>query len=124
MQTLWITSNAQGGQSFLLKALKPNLMIGGGMVAMALYAAIWATKMPLLLFYGLAGGIGAWPHHMIPTFAGALLGRYYFARRFGVTKWTMYAPVLLAGFSCGMGLMGMSSIALALISKSVSYLPF
>ena len=124
MQTLWITSNAQGHQSFLLKALKPGLMVGGGAVAMALYAVVWATKMPLLLFYGLAGGIGAWPHHVIPQFGGALLGRYYFRRRFGMEKWTMYAPVLLAGFSCGMGLMGMSGIALALISKSVSYLPY
>jgi hypothetical protein len=35
-----------------------------------------------------------------------------------------YAPVLLAGFFCGMGLVGMFAIALALIAKSVSVLPF
>jgi len=36
----------------------------------------------------------------------------------------MWAPVLLAGFSCGMGLIGMAAIALAIIGKSVSYLPY
>jgi hypothetical protein len=36
----------------------------------------------------------------------------------------MYAPVLFAGFACGMGLVGMAAIALALISKTVNYLPF
>ncbi len=124
MQTIWISSNAQGHHSFLLKALKPPVMIWGGAGAMALYLSLAAFKLPILLFYGLAGGVGAMPHYTIPQFGGALLGRYYFARRFGKEKWTMYAPVLLAGFSCGMGLMGMSSIALALISKSVSYLPY
>ena len=124
MRTIWISSNAQGGHSFLLKALKPPVMLWGGMGAMALYLGMTAFKLPVLLFYGLAGGVGAMPHFTIPQFGGALLGRYYFARRFGKEKWTMYAPVLLAGFSCGMGLMGMSSIALALISKSVSYLPY
>jgi hypothetical protein len=57
-------------------------------------------------------------------FIGALLGKKYFAKRFGVDKWRSYAPVLLAGFSCGMGLMGMTAIALALIAKSVSFLPY
>ena len=124
MQSIWISSNVQGQESWLLKALKPPLMVGGGIAGLALYGGLAAFKIPVLYFYGVAGGIGALPHGTIPTFAGALLGRYYFARRFGVDKWRMYTPVLLAGFSCGMGLMGMTSIALALISKSVSYLPY
>ena len=36
----------------------------------------------------------------------------------------LLTPVLLAGFSCGTGLIAMCSIALALIAKSVNYLPF
>jgi hypothetical protein len=99
-------------------------MLWGGIASLGLYGVMAAFKLPILYFYGFAGGIGALPHYMIPQFMGALLGRYYFARRFGVEKWTRYAPVLLAGFSCGMGLMGMTAIALALISKSVSYLPY
>ena len=124
MQSIWISSNAQGGHSFLLKALKPPVMVFGGIAAMGLYGLLATFKVPVLYFYGLAGGVGALPHYTIPTFTGAMLGRHYFAKRFGIEKWRSYAPVLLAGFSCGMGLMGMSSIALALISKSVSYLPY
>lgn len=124
MQSIWYSSNSMGQESFLLKALKPPVMVYSGVSALALYGALAVFKVPVLVFYGLIGGAGAMPHGVIPQFGGALLGRYYFRRRFGVEKWTMYAPVLLAGFSCGMGLMGMSSIALALISKSVSYLPY
>ena len=65
-----------------------------------------------------------WPHFVILQFAGALLGRYYFARRFGESKWKAYAPIILAGYSCGMGLIGMTSIAIALISKAVSSVVF
>jgi len=61
---------------------------------------------------------------VILQFAGALLGRFYFAKRFGETKWKAYAPIILAGYSCGMGLIGMTSIAVALISKAVSSVVF
>lgn len=77
-----------------------------------------------MLFYGLCGGVGAWPHYSVPTFFGALLGRYYFRKLYGAEKWRAYAPVLLAGYFCGMGLMGMCGVATALISKSVYQMPF
>lgn len=124
MRTIWITANVEGGNSFLMQALKAPVIIWSGIASLGVYFLMVSFKIPALYFYGLAGGVNALPHGVIPTFIGAMLGRYYFARRFGITKWSMYAPVLLAGFSCGMGLMSMSSIALALISKSVSYLPY
>jgi hypothetical protein len=46
------------------------------------------------------------------------------ARRYGAENWTKYAPVLLAGFSCGTGLVAMAAIALALIGKAVAKLPY
>ena len=60
----------------------------------------------------------------IAILLGTLLGRYYFERRFGEARWRVYTPILLAGYSCGMGLVGMSSIAVALISKAVSSIVF
>ena len=78
----------------------------------------------LQFYYGFIGGSGAWPMDTIPTFIGAWLGRRYFAKKFGLDNWRMYTPVLLAGFACGTGLIAMASIALALIAKSVNYLPF
>jgi hypothetical protein len=35
-----------------------------------------------------------------------------------------YAPVLLAGFSCGTGLIALASISIALISRAVAKLPY
>ncbi len=124
MQSIWMTANKPGGSNFFMQALKPNIAVYGGLATFGLLGATAALKLPILYFYGMASGVGAIPHGVIPRFAGALLGRYYFARRFGLENWQKYTPVLLAGFFCGMGLMGMSSIALALISKSVSYLPY
>jgi hypothetical protein len=124
MRSIWLTANKHGSANFILQALKlPLICIGGG-VGFGTYVLLAITGAPMLLYYGLMAGMAALPHTTIPMFVGAMLGRYYFAKRFGVVKWSMFAPVLLAGFSCGMGLTAMSGVALALIAKSVSYLPF
>jgi hypothetical protein len=88
------------------------------------YSIATAFKMPLLLFYGLVGGIQGQPMTTVPAFGGALLGRFYFRKRFGEVRWAQYAPVLVAGFGCGTGLTAMTGIAIALVTKSVNYLPF
>jgi hypothetical protein len=54
---------------------------------------------------------------------GALLGQYYFKKRMGL-MWRQYAPVLFAGFSCGMGLVGTLGIGVTFIFKSVFTLPY
>jgi len=124
MRSIWLTANQSGSENFLMKALKPDVIFGGGAAAFVLYGACVLLGVPLLTFYGMIGGMQGQIHGAVPMFAGALLGRYYFAKRFGTGRWSMYAPVLLAGFSCGVGLMAMAGIALALIAKSVNYLPF
>lgn len=120
---LWMTANAGKG-SFLMKAIKPDLIGVGAVGAFALFGILSAFKVPILWFYGLMGGVGALPHGTIPTFIGGMFGRYYFAKRFGKERWVSYAPVLLAGYMCGTGLMAMVAIALGLIVKSTSFLPF
>jgi len=64
------------------------------------------------------------PHMLIPEMVGALIARYSLEKKFGVQRWRQYAPVLLAGYACGMGLIGMSAVAIALISKSVTQLQY
>ena len=123
-RAIWTQVNAKGGASWAVNAIKPHLIGLGAAFGVAFYLVSMVFKLPLLFFYGFMGGITNLPHNTIPTFFGALLGRYYFARRLGVEKWQMYTPVLLAGFFCGSGLVGMAAIALALISKTVNYLPF
>ncbi len=122
--SIWTQINAGHGAAWAIHAIKPSVIGIGAALAMGLYGATMVFKWPLLFFYGFLGGIGNLPHNTIPTMIGALLGRYYFAKRFGLERWQLYTPVLLAGFACGTGLIGMCAIALALIGKTVNYLPF
>ena len=57
-------------------------------------------------------------------FIGAVIGRRYMVRRFGLEHWRSYAPVLMAGYGCGFGLVSMVCIAVKLISASVSSTAF
>ncbi|NOY83045.1 MAG: peptide transporter [Kiritimatiellaeota bacterium] len=111
-------------QPLLLQALNPKTIIGAFGVGLALYVGLSTLGMPVIFFYGLIGGIGAPLHAGLPLLVGALAGRYYFQRRFGRKQWSRYVPVVAAGFSCGMGLAGMTAVALSLIAQCTRDLPF
>jgi hypothetical protein len=123
---LWYSSTAPNAENrdLFMSAIKMPIIGGGFTFGVAAYAALTALGWPVMLIYGFIRGMGALPHTLVLEFFGALLGRYYFAKRFGLTQWRQYAPVLLAGFSCGMGLMSMVAIAFALIKQSLTQLPF
>lgn len=126
MQAFWAKSTLPeaAGNALVSQIIRWDY-IGTGFLGSALVLGLLALfKAPLAMFYGFVGGIGYWPHFVILNFVGAMLGRYYFEHRFGEGRWRAYTPILLAGYSCGMGLVGMSSIAVALISKAVSSIVF
>ena len=77
-----------------------------------------------MVFFGVISGIGGDPGMMLPKLTGALIGRMYMIKRFGFKRWFQFNPVLAAGFGCGVGLIGMVSVAIALISKAVIVKPF
>ncbi len=108
----------------LLQALKPWLIGCGFVGGLVFYGGCTLLALPITFFYGFIGGTGAFLYGGLSMFIGAMLGRYYFARRFGPERWRRYVPVVVAGFSCGMGLAGMVSVALALVARSASVLPF
>lgn len=122
--SIWSQINGHNGATWALHAIKPKIILAGGIFGLLGFGVSQAAGLPMLGYYGFMGGIGSLPHNAIPTFIGALLGRYYFARVIGRERWQLYTPVLLAGFACGTGLISMAAIALALIQKTVSYLPF
>lgn len=125
MASIWWTANRQNlADNWLLSALRPTVIVASGILTLGLFGIMSALKLPILFFYGFIGGIQGAPMTTIPTFAGACLGRFYFRKRFGEVRWSQYAPVLVAGFGCGTGLTAMTGIAMALIMKSVNYLPF
>lgn len=115
---------ADGSVGWFAKAIKPNFIISGAAGGLVVYTLFSFLKAPLLLFYGFAGGLGLFPANTIPQFFGAWYGRKYLAKKYGAETWARYAPVLLAGFSCGAGLVALMSISLALISKAVAKLPY
>lgn len=123
-QVLWFTANRPGDSNFLLDAIKPGIIAAGAGFSILSFAVISATGLSQLLFYGLINGFQTLPAFALPQFTGALLGKYYFQKRYGVENWRAFAPVLVAGYYCGMGLVGMGAVAIALLSKSVSRLPF
>lgn len=100
------------------------MIVGSGIGTLVLFGISSLFKVPILFFYGFMGGFQAAPMNTIPMFTGACLGKFYFRKRFGDVRWGQYAPVLAAGFGCGMGLTAMTGIAVALVTKSVNYLPF
>ncbi|MSS73715.1 MAG: peptide transporter [Candidatus Latescibacteria bacterium] len=122
IQTMWIRSTlpGEGGMELLRQIIRWDVIGIGFAFGGAMYLALSFLGAPTLIFYGFVGGLGTWPHFVIPQFVGAMLGRFAFAKRFGSERWGAYAPILLAGYSCGMGLVGMASIAVALIAKAVS----
>ncbi|MFQ3548342.1 MAG: hypothetical protein SNJ70_01155 [Armatimonadota bacterium] len=122
---IWWTANRGEGQAnWLFDALRWNVIIGSGIGTVIAYFIAIAIKIPVTWFYGFVGGITGEPMGSIWPFIGGMFGRFYFTKKFGQVKWRQYAPVLAAGFGCGMGLTGMTGIALALILKSVNFLPF
>ena len=121
---LWMTANKEGTQNVLLQSINMKFILAGGIAATVAYLATLLGGISTLFFYGLVNGTLVLPAYAIPQFAGAILGRYYFSKRYGDENWKAYTPVLVAGYYCGMGLIGMAAVALALLSKSVSRLPY
>ena len=95
--------------------------MGSGVAAFVFLAAL---GLPTLLVFGVVRGLGqGTPAAILLELLGAMLGRYYFRRKFG-DMWLKFAPVLLAGFSCGMGLMAMLAVSFTIIKKMVNPLIF
>jgi len=109
---------------WLFKALKPKIIGSGLGIGLLAFVILSIFNLPTLLIYGYVRSLTTIPHYMIPEIIGALLARYYFWKKYGKKQWRLYAPVLAVGFSCGMALIAMAAIAIALIKKSVSVLIF
>jgi len=119
-QAVIFSSTLPGGEHGpFFQAFHPSY-IGIGLVAALLaYGGLSYFGLPVMLWYGIVRGLDpSTAEVVLPQFIGALLGRYYFARRFG-PKWPQYRVVFFAGFGCGMGLITMLALGLVFLSKSV-----
>jgi hypothetical protein len=116
---LWITA-LRDGRGQMLQAISGTYVSAGLGSMLALYGLMWLVfPGKSMYFYGAVGGIGMDPGTFIPLLVGALVGRFYMIKKFGLKRWFMFNPVLAAGFTCGTGLIGMGTVAIALLSKAV-----
>jgi len=124
LNTLLMQTSTLEGNSLFYQALSGNYLMAGLGLGLVTYVLLNIFGLPVLLIYGVVRGLGQHiPHGLVLEVVGALLGRWYFQKRYG-KMWRQYAPVLLAGFSCGMGLMGMFSMGCTLILKSLGKLAY
>ena len=117
------SSTLEGNAAFY-QALNIVYVLAGLGLGVIVYAILTVFGLPIMLVYGMVRGLGqTMPHTHLLEVAGALLGRFFFLKRYGA-MWRQYAPVLLAGFSCGMGLTGMFAMGVTLILKSLGRLAY
>ncbi len=114
-----------GRYSKFHEAFNWNYLAAGAGAGVVMFGVMAVLNLPTMLIYGLVKGFGAlaYPHIFPLQFIGALLGRFYFERKMGLT-WRKYIPVIAAGFACGMGLVTIFSIGVNFLAKSVIKIPF
>jgi len=123
-QALVISSTMEGRRSLFFEALRGDYVLCGLVIGGLLYGFLSFFGLPVLLVFGVVRSLGsANPLGILPELLGALLGRFYFRRRYG-EMWHKYAPAIFAGFTCGVGLIGMMGVALRLIATAVSPLAY
>ncbi|MBC7287092.1 MAG: hypothetical protein H5T86_03415 [Armatimonadetes bacterium] len=122
---LWMTATLDTERTpMFIQAWNRSRMFGGMAFGLLSYFILSRLRLPTLLVYGVMRGLGTLPHFIFPEAIGAFISQFYFIPRFGARRWKQYATVLAAGYGCGTGLIGMGTVALAMITKSVSTMPY
>jgi len=112
-------SATTGGYSQFYEAFKPWLILIGLAAGMGMFALLKMIAAPTMLLYGAVKGLDqTMPHSAIPQLLGALLARFYLEKKMGL-QWRKYAPVVSAGFFCGMGLVTMFCVGVKFMSQAV-----
>jgi hypothetical protein len=114
------TSTMEGSSPFL-EALKLDVAGYGLAFGVLAFVILSALNLPTFLIYGAIRGLNqSTPGGIILELLGALIARFFFEKRFGHQWFKRYIMVVFAGFSAGIGLVGMGSVAVVLIAKSVN----
>lgn len=116
---MWSSTMGEAGDTTLFaQAFHPMQILLLCGLTVALFGVFRWLALPVMFIYGIIRGAGGMPHMLILEIVGALLARYYFHRRYGSQRFLEIAPVLLAGYATGAGLIAMLGVSFALIAKS------
>ncbi|MFW6162965.1 MAG: hypothetical protein ACODAJ_09360, partial [Planctomycetota bacterium] len=126
IRCMWMRTTLPGGEGLasLRQLIHGEYIVAGFAIGTSMLAVFTLLGVPTIVFYGFLAGISQNAFMAFPRFLGAMLSRYYFRKRFGQLKWRSYAPILMAGYGCGVGLIGMTTVALKLISSAVKQTVF
>ena len=106
------------------EALNGWKILAGLVAAGTCIVGLHGFGAPTMLLFGVVRGLGqTLPHSVIPNFVGALIGRYWFEKRYG-PEWRKMIPVAAAGFFVGGGLISILAIGFVFLSKSVNTAAF
>lgn len=118
--SLIATSTMEGSSPFM-EALKGDVIAYGLVGGVLAFMFLSFLNLPVFLVYGAVRGLNqSIPGGIILELIGALIARFYLQRKFGHKQFKQYVMIVFAGFSAGIGLMGMGAVALVLIAKSMS----
>ncbi len=110
------TATLEGGSQFL-EALHPEYALWGFGSGSVLFALLSALGLPVMLIFGAVWGLAqSNPGAIFCTLAGALVGRFYFRRKYK-EMWLKYMSVILAGFGCGLGVTTMIAMAFNVVIR-------
>ena len=119
-----IYSSTLGVYSPFEEALNGWYIGAGGVLGLATFSVLATLGAPVMLFYGVVRGLNQTiPHVVVPQFIGACIARFYLERKLGL-RWRQYAPVVAAGFTCGMGLITVFCVGITFLAKAVIQLPY
>ncbi|MAE64995.1 MAG: peptide transporter [Phycisphaeraceae bacterium] len=122
---LWTATSGEAGQVTLFdRSWHPQYVGIGAAFTVIFFMVLSIFGAPTMLIYGLVRGLGQIPHGLILELLGALVARWFFHRRFGKKPFLQAAPVILAGYFAGAGLIAMAAVAIRLIVAGISQAPF
>lgn len=119
------TTGSEGTVTLFDRSFHPEFLGVGFAFSTIMFTVLSIMKWPTMLIYGMARGLGeGLPHGLLLELAGALIARGYFHKKFGKKRFLQIAPILLAGYFVGTGLIGMAAVAIRLITSAISQAPF
>ncbi len=118
--TCLVYSATLGEYSQFSEALGWGRFLAGFGSAGAVMGLLGWFGAPTMLFFGVVRGLGQTaPHTVIPNFIGALVGKFYFEKRYK-REWRKMIPVVSSGFFVGTGLISILSVGFVFLAKAVS----
>lgn len=119
------TSGGEGVVTLFDRSFHPEYIGVGFLFSTVVFTVLSVLGMPTMLVYGMARGLGeGLPHGLLLEFLGALIARFYFHKKFGKKPFLQTAPIILAGYFVGIGLIGMGAVAVRLVMSAISPAPF